>query len=212
MSGIADGAPDTASIRSVPPGYPADLERDAKTGGLVLHVRPITPDDAPRLAAFHGGLSPYSIYLRFFSFHPVLSDQEVRRFTQVDYHDRLALVAVDGDRLVAVARYDRHRDSSDAEVAFVVDDQFQRHGIATLLLDELARAGWERGITSFSAETLLDNKGMVNVFFHSGFPVTYSHQGGVVSVRFPIEPVPAYREALAVRERSRTVPARGLAC
>ena len=62
-----------------------------------MHVRPISPDDADRLRAFHEGLSPTSIHYRFFSPHPRLTDAEVERFTVVDHHDRVALVATLGD-------------------------------------------------------------------------------------------------------------------
>ena len=73
-------------------------------------LRPIRSDDAAGLVAFHARLSPRSVYRRFFFVHPVLSATEVERFTCVDRVDRVALVAEDGDRLVAVGRYDREAD------------------------------------------------------------------------------------------------------
>ena len=77
------------------------------TGGVGCHVRPIRPDDAARLVAFHAHLSPQSVYLRFFTFHPTLSEAEVARFTQVDFEDRVALVVTAGDEIIAVGRFDR---------------------------------------------------------------------------------------------------------
>lgn len=186
--------------------YPAELERDVATlDGPVVHLRPIRPDDEGRLVVFHSRLSSHSVYLRFFGFHPTLSASEVQRFTHVDYQDRLALVVdVDG-RLGAVGRYDRLGDSTEAEVAFVVDDGLQHHGLGTLLLDELARAAWARGITDFVAHTLAENSAMLRVFWRAGFPVTSDFETGAVRVRFPIEPVPAFTAALAERETSRRV-------
>ena len=52
--------------------------------GGTVHVRPIRPDDAERLVAFHGRLSPESIYFRFFSPKPRLTDKEIEKFTTVD--------------------------------------------------------------------------------------------------------------------------------
>jgi len=187
-----------------PPGYPRELERDvAGDGGIRYHLRPIRPDDAARLVAFHRNLSPHSVYLRFFTFHPTLSEAEVARFTTVDYVDRLALVATVGDRLIAVGRFDRAPGETEAEVAFVVADEYQHHGVGTLLLDELARAARARGVETFRADTLAENRAMLDVFRHAGFQVSSSIEYGTVTVRFPIAETEAYRAALAAREATR---------
>ena len=155
-------APEGAPVTPDPPGYPRELERDVVTGGLHYRVRPIRPDDGKPLVQFHARLSPRSVYLRFFSAHPVLSEKEVTRFTAVDYDARLALVATADDHLIGVARYDRAPGASEAEVAFVVDDEYQHHGIGSELLDELADAALARGVTVFRAETLAENRTMLD--------------------------------------------------
>jgi len=196
-----------AANEADPAGYPHDLERDVVgDGGLRYHVRPIRPDDAERLVAFHEHLSPHSVYLRFFTFHPTLSEGEVERFTTVDYVDRLALVATVGDRLIAVGRFDRAAGEREAEVAFVVADEYQHHGIGSLLLDELARAAWQRGVEVFRAETLAENSAMLDVFRHAGFPVTSGIEYGTVTLRFSIAPTDPYLSALADREATRRLP------
>jgi len=184
----------------LPVGYPRQLEREVRAvDGLSFGVRPIRPDDAERLVDFHRRLSPHSVYLRFFTFHPTLSAGEVDRFTTVDYVDRLALVATEGDRLIAVSRYDRLPGTSEAEVAFVVADEYQHHGIGTLLLDELVKAARERGVETFAAQTLAENQAMLDVFRHVGFPVTSCIEYGTVVLRFPIGHCEAYDEAVAQR-------------
>ena len=182
---------DVATTPSVatPPGYRADLECDVTTMfGTRVHVRPIRPDDASQLVIFHTNLTPRSVYRRFFSAHPKLSAKEVERFTCVDYVDRLALIAEIGDRMVAVARYDRTPDTSEAEVAFVVADDCQHHGIASLLLELLADAAWRVGITTFVASTLMENREMLNVFASSKFDTSTSVDCGVIEIRFMIDP------------------------
>jgi GNAT superfamily N-acetyltransferase len=170
-----------------PPAYPSDLERDVVSDASTrYHLRPIRPADAPGLIAFHHHLAARSVYLRFFSFHPELSAREVERFTCVDYIDRLALVAELDGRLIAVGRFESGPGETEAEVAFVVSDEFQHHGIGTVLLAELATAARERGILAFRAETLVENRAMLDVFHHSGFPVSSSVEFGTVTVRFPI--------------------------
>ena len=159
-------------------------------------MRPIRPDDATKLDAFHQHLSSDSIYRRYFSIHPELSEKELCHLTQVDYVDRLALVMEDGDELVAVARFDRYPGTTGAEVAFVVRDDYQHMGLGHRLLESLAEAAWARGITTFSADTLVSNRDMMSVFQHSGFHVTSSVSAGEISVRFSIEPT---RDAAASR-------------
>lgn len=191
--------------------HPADLEADVTTGnGSTVHLRPIRPEDASRLVEFHHHLSAESIYRRFFSVHPTLSDAEVTRFTHVDCVDRLALIAEDGDRLVGVGRYERLLGTDEAEVAFVVADDHQRHGIGTTLLEHLAEAAWRNGIRTFIASTMADNRDMLRVFADSGFRVTRALEAGIIDVRFSIEPDDAYRAACAAR-RARGVTPTGAA-
>jgi GNAT superfamily N-acetyltransferase len=170
---LADGEPKGDAI-----SYPNELEHDVVTlDSAPAHLRPIRPDDGDRLRAFHARLSPYSVYLRFLSPHEQLSDEEVRYFTCLDYHDRLALVVESGGELRAIGRFDR-LSGSKAEVAFVVADEFQQRGLGTLLLAALARAARTRGIDTFVAETLAENHRMLDVFRRSGYDVqTRCHNG-----------------------------------
>jgi GNAT superfamily N-acetyltransferase len=168
--------------------YPTELETDVEThSGATLFLRPIRSEDERKLLRFHGHLSPESIYTRYFSFHPELSPVEVEHLTHVDYHDRLALVIEDGDELVAVARYERYPGTSEAEVAFVVRDDYQRRGLGGRLFASLAAAARPRGITVFRAETLCRNVDMMSVFHHSGLPMTSSISAGEISVRLSLE-------------------------
>jgi len=181
--------------------YPEHWETDAVLAdGGTVHLRPITPADADGLVEFHAGLSDRTIYFRFFSPRPRLTPREVQRFTTVDHVDRVALVALLDDRLIAVARYDRVPGTGEAEVAFVVADEHQGRGIGTLLLEHLAAAARERGLTRFFAETLPDNRPMQAVFKQAGWEAKSRWDDGVVRVEFPIEPTPDALAAQAARE------------
>jgi GNAT superfamily N-acetyltransferase len=180
---------ETNRERFLPWRYPKELIAQVRvTAGATFRLRPIRGEDAEKLVVFHAHLSFDSIYRRYFSLHPVLSAEEVRHFTQVDFVDRLALVIEDGEELVAVGRYDRSPQSPTAEVAFVVRDDYQHLGLGHRLLAALAEAAWARGITTLSAETMLVNHDMLAVFSHSGFPMTTSSEFGEISVRLSIEP------------------------
>lgn len=186
--------------RSSPRAYPDELAFDVTTSeGLHLHMRPIHPGDAALLVNFHSRLSTDSVYRRYFSMHPELSDAEVVHLTTVDYLDRLAFIVQDGDALIAVGRYDRIPGTTTAEVAFVVADDYQGKGIGLWLLEHLAEEAWSLGLTAFVAETQADNMYMMSVFESAGFPVTTRIEDEIISVRFPIEPTPASEELRAKR-------------
>ena len=192
--------PDRNSPRRLAGVYPAELECDVVVGtGETFHMRPIRADDDQRLVEFHQRLSRDSIFRRYFSLHPVLSDAEVAHLTRVDFTDRLAFVVEDAGVLIAVGRYDRIPASNSAEVAFVVSDSYQHRGIGLSLLERLADAAWPMGITTFLAETQADNRYMMSVFQDSGFEVHAHMEDEVISVRFNIEPTEESRARRASR-------------
>jgi RimJ/RimL family protein N-acetyltransferase len=174
----------------VPGRYPQELEENLITDSdAVFRLRPIRSDDAEGLVVFHAHLSFDSIYRRYFSLMPELSPEWVHHLTHVDYVDRMALVIECKGELVGVGRYDRCPPGDTAEVAFIVRDDYQRLGLAHQLLDALARAAWDRGITEFSAVTMPSNRDMMSVFRRSGYPVTTSLSQNEISVHFPIDPM-----------------------
>jgi acetyl coenzyme A synthetase (ADP forming)-like protein len=193
--------PDTEDLAPADLGYPAHWASDAVlTDGGTVHLRPITPGDADALRQFHQSLSLETTYFRFFSPHPELSDDEVTQFTHVDYDRRVAIVAELGGDIVAVGRYEGLDDSRTAEVAFVVTDAHQGRGLGTLLLEQLAAAARERGINRFVAETLPNNRRMIQVFRDAGFEVLQRWEEGAVSVELAIEPTERSRAAVEARE------------
>ena len=156
---------------SDPHGYPSAWAIDAVLAdGGTVHIRPIRPDDASAHRAFFGRQSEQSVYFRFFGPRSELTDREVTHFTTVDYHDRMAFVAFLRDDMIAIGRYDHLAHGDEAEVAFAVADEHQGRGLATLLLEYLATYAATQGITRFSAETLIDNRRMLEVFRGRGLP------------------------------------------
>ena len=76
-----------------------------------------------------------------------------------------------GEEIVAAGRYIREPGRNTAEVAFLVQDEWQNKGMGSHLLRFLARCARKSGITQFRASVLRNNKAMLNVFHSSGYHV-----------------------------------------
>ena len=124
-----------------------------------LVLRAVTPEDLDALVATHRRLSPETIYRRFFTLTPDPAPLVRRHLGLVDHEDHEALVVLDGDRIVAVAQWDRARDHPDeADVAVVVEDAWQHRGLGTALVRALAGDAHRHGIGVLTAGVLSDNR------------------------------------------------------
>ncbi|WP_208029107.1 bifunctional acetate--CoA ligase family protein/GNAT family N-acetyltransferase [Rhabdothermincola sediminis] len=198
-----------ADAHSVPPAYPTRWETDAVLAdGSVVHVRPVRPDDAARIDAFHARQSRESIYFRYFTPMPKLSARELERLTSIDYVTRMAFVALEGDDIVAMASYDVWRAADEAEVAFIVDDAHQGRGLATVLLEYLIVAARENGLRALTAQVLPSNRRMLSVFHNAGFAVSSEFDEGVIKLRLGLEPTE--RATALIEERERLSEARSI--
>jgi acetyl coenzyme A synthetase (ADP forming)-like protein len=168
--------------------YPSEYELDVvlRDGGGA-RVRPIRPDDGGLVKAFFEKLGPESRYYRFFQVKNTLEPAEIEHFTNVDYHDRMALIALHEGEMIAVARYDREPGPGDhAEVAFAVVDDQQGRGLGTRLLELLTSYARSHGIRSFRAFVLGENRQMMRVFRNSGYELARTIDAGVFTVDFPV--------------------------
>ncbi|GAA1973198.1 bifunctional GNAT family N-acetyltransferase/acetate--CoA ligase family protein [Terrabacter lapilli] len=181
-------------------GAPVEWEADVVLrDGTVAHVRPITPDDADGIRQFHSRQSAESIYLRFFAPLRELSERDIHRFTHVDHHDRVALVATLDGEIIGIGRYDRI-DPTSAEVAFNISDHYQGKGIGSVMLEHLAAIAQELGINRFVAEVLPQNRKMLAVFKEAGYEVKHHIEDGVVEVSFDISPTEKSKAVQLSRE------------
>jgi GNAT superfamily N-acetyltransferase len=143
----------------VPPGYPREYERDVRLrDGRRAFVRPIIPADAGALAEAFRTADADTLRRRFLGAPPPLTPERLRRLTTVDYTLRFALVAgSEAGRGIGVARYETEGDGG-AEAAVVVDPEWRRVGLATTMIELLARAAVDRGIDTFTATYLAENR------------------------------------------------------
>lgn len=181
--------------------YPAHWEADVVLrDGATANLRPVVPTDRAALEKMYAGQSERTIYLRFFTHKPTLSDKELTRFTTVDHNNRVAFVIMLGDEMIGIGRYDRTHNPREAEVAFMISDAHQGRGIGSILLEHLAAAANECGIDRFSAEVLPQNRKMLNVFTDAGYEISREFEDGLVMVYFNIDPTDRSRGVMEARE------------
>ncbi|HWS47694.1 MAG TPA: GNAT family N-acetyltransferase [Acidimicrobiia bacterium] len=154
--------------------------------GTALEVRPITIGDVERLARLFARLSPQSVHFRFFS--PITRPPRAAllRLADVDHDRRDALVALDGDEIVAVARYDGRPGAREAEIALTVEDAWQHRGVGRRLAVRLAKVAEARGFDTFVASVLPDNRAALGLVHKLAPHAAVRWSGGEYEARMPL--------------------------
>jgi GNAT superfamily N-acetyltransferase len=143
-----------------------------------LRVRVLRARDADEIARLFDRLSMRSRYLRYFAPLQRLSEAWLTRLASFDRHTHRAVGAFDRGVLVAAAHYFVSPDDpTRAEVAVEVADGYQRTGIGSVLVTELARVARHRGVTRFSATALRENTAVVGLVRHLGWPAALRSSG-----------------------------------
>jgi acetate---CoA ligase (ADP-forming) len=191
---------------SVPP-FPAATDVILRDGGT-LRLRPPASDDQAALLAFFSALSDQSRYLRFHGFRRV-DGTMTESVLDPNWSDHGALVGwldlAGEERIVALASYARIGSSDNAEMAFAVADAEQGRGVGTRLLEQLARAAREHGISHFVASVLASNAPALQVFASAGFELVRESEHGEIELRFPLAPTTRYLERVEERDHTAVV-------
>lgn len=164
--------------------------------GAQLLLRPIGPKDERQLRHFHAGLSPHSVYLRYFTPLTLAQRTAHQRLEQICHPDPardLVWVAMDGGaglagKIVAVARLGLDAAKKEAEFALLVADGWQGRGLGRLLLDWLIRQGGERGLERIVGHILPDNREMLHLCRKARFTLIPEPAGGEVRAELRLQP------------------------
>jgi RimJ/RimL family protein N-acetyltransferase len=158
--------------------------------GRTVEIRALRPADRDALAEAVSRMSDESMYRRFFAPKRHFSEREVEFYTNPDFVDHVALVAVLEENghsaIVGGARY-VVTEPGTAEVAFTVDDAHQGQGIGGLLMRHLAAVARAAGLQRLVAEVLAGNAAMLKVFEKSGLRATSKRERDVVYVTLELE-------------------------
>jgi acetyltransferase len=163
--------------------------------GRSVTLRPIRPDDAPRLQEGFARLSQQSIYMRFLKTANALSDSQAQELASVDYVERMALVGAvqeDGiERLVAVARYGTIQGDEPglAEAGIIVRDDYQGFGLGKILMKRLLLYGRKHGVHKLVATVHASNAPIRRFITRSGLPFEKKMlEPGVWEYRIRLDP------------------------
>jgi len=150
-------------------------------------VRELTGTDGAAVDAVLTGLSPQSRYLRFNTGIDQVSAWMRRALADVDGHDCAGVVAEmatpAGPAAIGMAHLCRV-DERRAEVAVVVVDAYQRHGVGRRLLETLGERAVDLGYQVIVADVLPKNDVILR-FAHQRFPgVLSQYRDDVVELRY----------------------------
>jgi RimJ/RimL family protein N-acetyltransferase len=114
--------------------------------------------------------------------------KDVQQLANIDYSRDVAIIGVvpgvSSEQVVAIAQYFLDPKTQAAEVAFVVQDEWQQKGMGTFLLDYITQIAKQRGVKRFYAKVLPNNKPMLAIFHNSGYKVNTEFDGDVYSITY----------------------------
>jgi len=174
--------------------YPKELEHyNTLRDGTEIFFRPVKPTDEAALSEMLYSLSTSSVRKRFFTHTQTFPHKDVQRLTNLDYKNELAIVGVvpgpSGEYIVAIAQYFLDPKTQSAEVAFIVQDEWQAKGMGAFLLSYITRIATQRGIKSFYATVLRENKAMLNIFYNCGYNVKTDFDGSSYIISYDLHEV-----------------------
>ncbi len=178
---------DQAFISGEKGEYPETLETYRTTkGGVKIFLRPVKITDEHLLKNFFYSLSGDSMYHRFISIRADMHHDRIQQFAVIDYTKEMVILAVvqedDKETIAGMGQYFIDESTHTAEVAFLVRDEYHGRGIGTELLQYLTYLAKKNGLHGFTAEVLVDNKPMLQIFENAGFEIEKHAEGGIYAL------------------------------
>jgi acyl-CoA hydrolase/GNAT superfamily N-acetyltransferase len=154
--------------------------------GTQVYFRPIHPTDEQRMRPLFHKLSQATVYYRFMSNLRTIPQRLIQDFVYVDHRRQVAIVGTlpeaHGEDIIAVGHYYLDQRTNRAEIAMVVQDEWQNRGLGKFLLRHLIKIARRNGIGGMTAEVLPGNKPMLALINGSGCRVTSTLHDDVVSL------------------------------
>jgi len=170
--------------------YPGEIkERHRFKDKVDIMFRPIKPSDEEEMRRVFYRFSDKAVYYRYFTMVKTMPHSKMQKYVNVDYSNLMSVVGLvgklDEEHIIAEARYSKYPNSSYADIAFVVDEEYNGLGIATYLYNMLVRIAKDRGLQGFKAGVLASNKSMMKVFEKGGIPFEAKIEQGEYEITIP---------------------------
>ncbi|HEY6906399.1 MAG TPA: GNAT family N-acetyltransferase, partial [Ignavibacteriaceae bacterium] len=191
-------------FRIIPEGFTYKEHVLLKNGqGLIF--RPAVPADIPKVESFMSRVSRESLRMRFMAAVAQVPSDIIKQMCSGDLKNSASLIALTGDDddavIVGLGNYIATVNGQTAEIALLIEDDYQGRGIGTLLLERLAGLAAANGFSEFEAEVLPDNQQMMNVFKNSGFERHQVWSSDTVHIELPVGGAAALWDRTGLRER-----------
>ncbi len=175
--------------------YPAHVAtRHTFKGGVEVRFRAIRPSDEEEMRRLFYRFSDKAVYYRYFSPIKTMPHAKMQEYVNVDYRKAMSIVGVVGEsaqeRIIAEGRYVSEPSGPYADLAFVVDENYQGLGIATYMYKMLIRLAKDQGFAGFTASVLATNQSMMKVLDKGGLPVKARLEQGVYEIVIPFDADP----------------------
>ena len=167
--------------------YPVAEVRDVRLrDGRQVCVRPTRTSDSGAMQELFHRLPEEDVESRFLQKLSSLTDTVAQYLCSVDYEQEMAFAAVVGpsehERIVAASSYYLSPATGLAEVAYMVDPEWQGTGLGGLLHARMFEYARARGVRGFRADVLMDNTRMMRVFKRAGHQLRVKTCAGISEV------------------------------
>ncbi|MDJ0623787.1 MAG: GNAT family N-acetyltransferase [Desulfocapsaceae bacterium] len=166
-------------------------ERQRFKGNLEVRFRPIRPSDEEQMRRLFYRFSDQDIYARYFANVQSMPHDKMQEYVNVNWNDTMSVVGLTGPlgqgRIIAEGRFIKIPTEPHAELAFVVDEEFQNRGITSYLLKLITRIARKKGVKSFTFEVLFSNTAMMRVFKKNFNKVEATLEEGIYNVSIPLD-------------------------
>lgn len=148
--------------------------------GSKVNIRPIRPEDEPRIVRFHETLSERTVYFRYLETLRLtqrIAHERLTRICHLDYDRAIALVAEKKDpstgltEIIGVSRLSRKFGTRDAEFAIVISDAAQSKGLGEHMLEAVIDVARREKLKRLTAEVHAENAPMLKLCKKLGFKI-----------------------------------------